>query len=357
MRQAIKKDLKQQGNIIKSITIRDSKLSGKDLIKEIQRIKQRSRLSSSRGRRNLEKDRRKLRKPESKKVSRIKRRLTPTGFTIKGRKRITQPKITKPKIKEIEIKSNGQILIQKVRTKRRRITKSKRPQIKQSGGTILIKKTKQKRIATPIRRKRTQIKPPQPPTQPQKTISQPKPPKPKARTKKRIIVKSKERQLFAILPKFKQEQKLSERQVQAIGQLIKQKQLVGQKQAQRLAQNIAQVQKQAQGSILIQKIAQTTALTTIQKQGTIQITKQILRQILRPKPSPKPKPKPKPKPLPEFKRKEKKVKEILNNAQKKRQFIYLADLESVVTGTKAKSKRPFLARGRIFTGLEDRPIV
>ena len=49
----------------------------------------------------------------------------------------------------------------------------------------------------------------------------------------------------------------------------------------------------------------------------------------------------------------------ITKAQKERQFVYLTDLASIVEGTKATKaqKRKLLKANRIFSGLEDRPIV
>ena len=50
---------------------------------------------------------------------------------------------------------------------------------------------------------------------------------------------------------------------------------------------------------------------------------------------------------------------VLRDAKRNRKFIFLADLESLISGKRAKSseRKRLLMKGRIFTGLERRPIV
>jgi len=63
--------------------------------------------------------------------------------------------------------------------------------------------------------------------------------------------------------------------------------------------------------------------------------------------------------LPPKREREKKIKKLIKKAIKAKEFIYLPDLYSIIMGIKAPKKKKviLLKKGRIFTGLEARPIV
>lgn len=135
-------------------------------------------------------------------------------------------------------------------------------------------------------------------------------------------------------------QSLRDAQLQGLilGTVFAQRQGVGQKQFQALKQLQVQIQKQAQGQIQRQKLIQAQVLVSRRKTLT------------------------KKKPLipPEFERKkQEKLKKLVDKSVKGEKLIFIPDLYSVIYDVKASlaEKKLFLRAGRLFTGFERRKLI